>query len=81
MKTYIRSDPNTVEPQLRNENPRPMAPHASPAITALVDMICGPAQPMPRAPAPAASSGPVLFIGLDVHNDSIAIVPRNANSS
>ena len=73
MKNSILRDPNTVEPQLRNQNPGPMAPHASPAITALVDMICGPAQPMPSAPAPATSSGPVLFIGLDVHNDSIAV--------
>ena len=81
MKNSILRNPNTVEPQLRNQNPRPMAPHATPAITALVDMICGPAQPMPPAPALTASTGPALFIGLDVHNDSIAIVPRNANSS
>jgi transposase len=38
---------------------RPLRP--DPAITATVDVICG------------RPAGPVLFIGLDVHNDSIAV--------
>jgi transposase len=63
MKTYILRDPKTVEPQT---SPRPLRP--DPALTATVDMICG----RPAAPPPPLA-GPVLFIGLDVHNDSIAV--------
>jgi hypothetical protein len=58
MKTYILRDPKTVEPQT---SPRPLRP--DPALTATVDLICG----GPAAPPPPLA-GPVLFIGLDVHN-------------
>jgi transposase len=63
MKTYILRDPETVEPQ---KSPRPLRP--DPALAATVDMICG--RPVPPPPLLA---GLVLFIGLDVHNDSIAV--------
>ena len=63
MKTYILRAPKTVEPQT---SPRPLRP--DPALTATVDMICG--RPVPPPPLLA---GRVLFIGLDVHNDSIAV--------
>jgi len=64
MKTYILRDPKTVEPQKPAAYPRP----ADPAATALVETICGPA-----TPAPAGLPGRILYIGLDVHNDSIAV--------
>lgn len=71
MKTYILRDPKTVEPQKRQKRP----PHApadlrrnDPAVNALVEGICGP----PVAPPPAPGHR-VLFIGLDVHNDTIAV--------
>src|SRR5664279_3081329 len=63
MKTYILRDPKTVEPQT---SLRPLRPE--PGLTALVNVICGP--PVPPAPPLARL---VLFIGLDVHNDSIAV--------
>jgi transposase len=63
MKTYILRDPKTVEPQT---SPRALRP--DPALTATVDLICG----RPAAPPPPLA-GPILFIGLDVHNDSIAV--------
>jgi transposase len=63
MKTYILRDPRTVEPQ----NPRPPR-RDDPTVTATVDAICGRPAPTPSLPA-----GRVLFIGLDVHNDSIAV--------
>src|ERR1035437_7846343 len=63
MKTYILRDPKTVEPQT---SPRPLRPE--PGLTALVNVICG-----PPVPPPPPLAGPVLFIGLDVHNDSIAV--------
>ena len=59
MKTYIRRDPNAVEPQnsLRADPP-------DPATAARVGQVL----------APGSRSGtPALFIGLDVHNDSIAV--------
>ena len=60
MKTYILRPFKTVEPQ------KPLPPHrADPAGNATVEVICG-------RPA-AAPAGPVLFIGLDVHNNSIAV--------
>jgi len=67
MKTYILRDPKTVEPQNRQPNPPPNSRRNDPAITATVDAICG------RPAPPPALSGPVLFLGLDVHNDSIAV--------
>ena len=60
MKTYILRDPKTVQPQ----NPQPSL-RDDPAIQAPVETILG--RPSPSASAPA------LCIGLDVHNDSIAV--------
>jgi transposase len=57
MKTYILRDPKTVEPQKPWRN--------EPAVTATVEAILG--------RAAATAKGPVLFVGLDVHNDSIAV--------
>jgi len=57
MKTYILRDPKTVEPQ----NPL----RHDPTITATVEAILD---------RPSATAhGPALCIGLDVHNDSIAV--------
>jgi transposase len=64
MKTYILRDPKAVEPQ----NPLPHPLRHDPAVTATVAVICGPATSVPPAPG-----GRVLYIGLDVHNDSIAV--------
>ena len=61
MKTYILRGPNTVEPQKPLRPPR-----VDPAVSATVDAICG-------RPAAAPPPGPALFLGLDVHNDSIAV--------
>jgi transposase len=66
MKTYILRETQTVEPQKSNPNSPP--PRPEPGLTALVDVICG--RPVPPPPLLA---GRVLFIGLDVHNDSIAV--------
>ena len=60
MKTYILRDPKTVEPQ---NSFRPL--REEPAVTATVEAILG----RPAAPP----NGPVLFLGLDVHNDTIAV--------
>lgn len=59
MKTYILRDPQPVEPQdpLRSE----------PGIVALADTIVG-----PQTLAPPCG-GLILYVGLDVHNDSIAV--------
>jgi transposase len=59
MKTYILRDPKTVEPQ-KPVRPRHVAPAPATATTLL--------EP-PAAPA----TGPVLYLGLDVHTDSIAV--------
>ena len=62
MKTYLLRDPNAVEPQ----NPpraRPSQPTSAPAPAAPVHTILG----------RATASGPALFLGLDVPNDSIAV--------
>lgn len=74
MKTYLLRDPKAVEPQkarfvpaVEPQNPRsPRRP--DPALAATVDGICG-----PPARVPPARAGLALFIGLDVHNDSIAV--------
>ena len=63
MKKHILRCPKTVEPQ---KSPRPLRP--DPALTATVDVICG-----RLAAPPPLLAGPVLFVGLDVHNDSIAV--------
>jgi hypothetical protein len=38
-------------------------------------------RPRPKPAAPVALKGPVLFIGLDVHNDSIAVSLAPSNST
>ena len=60
MKTYILRDAKPVEPEKASRTPRP--------------------KPVPPAAAAGhlgrtetTTKGPVLFIGLDVHNDSIAV--------
>ena len=64
MKTYILRDPTAVEAQKpRRASPLDPAP-AGPATPAPGTSILG---------RPAAASGPALFLGLDVHNDSIAV--------
>ena len=69
MKTYLLRDPKTVEPQKRrpilSAPPRPSPLRDEPQLQATVATILG-------RPA-AAASGAALFIGLDVHNDSIAV--------
>jgi hypothetical protein len=66
MKTYILRDPNAVEPQKAQFLQPQKAQHPS-APTSLADVSSQSSQPGPAA-APCA-----LFIGLDVHNDSIAV--------
>ena len=68
MKTYILRDPKAVQPQNRKRQPLPNPLHSDPAITATVEAICGPVPPVPPARA-----GLILYVGLDVHNDSIAV--------
>jgi transposase len=60
MKTYILRDRKPVEPQKtsRSPCPKPAAPVSA-------------ADRLPRSSA--TTKGPILFIGLDVHNDSIAV--------
>ncbi len=64
MNTYIPRDTKTVEPQ----NPLPHLRRRDPGVTAIVETICG-----APAPPPAPLPGRTLFIGLDVHNDTIAV--------
>ena len=59
MKTYILRDSQPVEPQKSIRSPRPKT------------VIPPTADGLPRPSA--THQGPVLFIGLDVHNDSIAV--------
>jgi transposase len=74
MKTYILRDPKAVEPQKARfvqtgEPQNPRSPRRrDPALAPTVDAICG-----PPARVPPARAGLALFIGLDVHNDSIAV--------
>lgn len=62
MKTYLLRDAHPVEPQSARRTPR-TRPAATPAATA--------SEVRGRAAHPP--NGPVLFIGLDVHTDSIAV--------
>ena len=62
MKTYLLREPNPVEPQSARRAPR-ARPAATPTVTA--SEVLGRSAPPPQ--------GPVLFIGLDVHTDSIAV--------
>jgi transposase len=65
MKTYILRDPNAVEPQNHNLNSLPDPRRHDPAIATVVNTICGPPPPPP--------TGRSLYVGLDVHNDTIAV--------
>ena len=69
MKTYLLRDPKTVEPQ--KHRPHPL--RAGPGRQATVPTIRG--RPAARA------AGPALFLGLDVHNDSIAVSLAPSDSS
>ena len=60
MKTYILRQPKPVEPQKATHPPRP-----KPAVPVTI-------ADFPPRPA-ATPKAPMLFIGLDVHNDSIAV--------
>jgi transposase len=62
MKTYILRDPNAVESQFHPRNAR-----TDPGVAATTAEI------MPAHQPSASHHGPALFIGLDVHNDSIAV--------
>ena len=61
MKTYILRDPQSVQPQKAQfvETPEPQT-------EARVERICA-AGPVP------ISRGPALYVGLDVHTESIAV--------
>ena len=59
MKTYILRPAKPVEPQKSIRLPRPKP--AAPPPAALLGRL------------DATARGPVLFAGLDVHNDSIAV--------
>src|ERR1035437_5370394 len=59
MKTYILRPSPPVEPQKTIRSPRPKTAAPLPAAALLE--------------GPAAPKGPRLFLGLDVHNDSIAV--------
>src|SRR5687768_11091908 len=61
MKTYILRDRKAVERQNRARRDR--------TVNTLVNGVC---DPVPT-PTPTALTGPVLYIGLDVHNDTIAV--------
>lgn len=63
MKTYILRDPKAVEPQ-KPRNTR----GKNRALSANANAVSGPA----ASPIPMPGK-PILFIGLDVHNDSIAV--------
>ena len=60
MKTYILRDPQPVQPQ---KSPRPLHPKPA-ALAAATAILVRPE---------VTAKGPVLFTGLDVHNDSIAV--------
>ena len=69
MKTYLLRKPQTVEPQNARRAPRTRPPATATTAREVPDR---PAQPKP---------GPSLFIGLDVHTDSIAVSLAPADSS
>lgn len=62
MKTYLLRNPNAVEPQIE----RPTAP-VDPLAAAITRDIVAAYQP------PGTSPRLILYVGLDVHNDSIAV--------
>ena len=66
MKTYVLREPNPVEPQTAAPAPRPRrARAATPAAPAPACEVLG--QPL------QTHNARVLFVGLDVHTDSIAV--------
>ena len=65
MKTYLLRDPKTVEPQTPRRVRRRPVPSGA-----------GTTPTVPPAPA-----GPALFLGMDVHNDSIAVSVAPADST
>jgi transposase len=67
MKTYILRDSKAVEPQTPTQHSVLPPLRRDPGVTATVDAICGPPTPSP------ALGCHVLYIGQDVHNDSIAV--------
>jgi hypothetical protein len=69
MKKYILRGPNSVEPQIKS----PIT-DANPEVNALTKAIL--ALHLPTSPSPR-----VLFIGLDVHKDSIAVSLAPSESS
>ena len=71
MKTYILRNPKTVDPQ-NQAAPVRSAPRKTvrePARTAAVEKVV------------ATETGRVLYVGLDVHNDSIAVSLAPADST
>lgn len=64
MKTYLLKDRPAVEPKARRNQSKPRSPQPPPAAGT-------PATILGACPTPP--QGPALFIGLDVHNDSIAV--------
>jgi transposase len=68
MKTYLLREPKTVEPQ---KTARPRRPQV--AKTTASEVLGRPLAPVPN--------GPVLFLGLDVHTDSIAVSLAPAGST
>jgi transposase len=74
MKTYILRDPHTVEPKEPTSDPL----RADPAAVALTRQILGP-PPVPTKASPLTRL--LLFVGLDVHNDSIAVAIAPSDSA
>ena len=77
MKTYLLRHPNSVEPQKAQFIDPPPTPHTAPPH------LPSPAQ-TPTSLADVSSQGSqprALFIGLDVHNDSIAISTAPSDST
>ena len=72
MKTYLLRDPQTVEPQKRPLTP-PMNRKAGrvPPCAPSANLSSSGAQV--TRPTATSAAGPALFVGLDVHNDSIAV--------
>ena len=68
MKTYILRPIKPVEPQKSIRTPRPKT--VGPVITTV-----------PLVRPEAAVKGPSLIIGLDVHNDSIAVILAPSDST
>src|SRR5687767_2965 len=65
MKTYLLKTPAIVEPKARLKK---SAARPRPAPTSLADISSRCSQPRVEP-----AGGPVLFIGLDVHTESIAV--------